>query len=46
MPKKKAKADPNSPEMLLTYLLEATQLALDEYLMKHPFGARRRRPHS
>ena len=39
MPRKKAETDPNSPKMLLPYLLEATQLALDEYLMKHPFGS-------
>ena len=32
------KADPNSPELLLPALLEAAQLALDEYLLKHPFG--------
>ena len=30
------KVDPNSPELLLPALLEATQLALDECLMKNP----------
>ena len=34
----KNKADPNSPELLLPALLEAAQMALDEYLLKHPFG--------
>jgi hypothetical protein len=39
MPRKKAEIDPNSPESLHPYLLEAAQMALDEYLMKHPFGS-------
>ena len=33
------KVDPNSPELLLPALLEATQLALDECSMKNPFGS-------
>jgi hypothetical protein len=39
MARKKVEVDPNSPERLLPYLLEAAQLALDEYLLKHPFGS-------